>query len=53
MTPQGRTVLEEAAPTYLRGIRELFGAALSTAELTAVRDALQKVLQHAAGRTPA
>ncbi len=53
LTPQGRSVFAEAAPTYLRGIRDLFAAALSPAELTAVRDALQKVLRHEAGRTPA
>jgi DNA-binding MarR family transcriptional regulator len=53
LTPQGRSTFEEAAPTYLRGIMDLFAAGLTAAELAAVRDALRKVTRHAAGRTPA
>ncbi len=53
LTTQGRTVFDEAAPTYLGGIRQLFADALSTAELTTVGNALEKVLQHEAGRNPA
>ncbi len=53
LTPLGRARFEEAAPTYLQAITDMFGAALTVAELTAVRDALAKVLQRGAGRNPA
>jgi len=53
LTPQGRTVLRQAAPTYLDGIDEQFGTALTVAELTTIKEALEKVIQRATRRIPA
>src|SRR6478752_5746544 len=53
LTPQGRTVFRQAAPTYLAGIDEQFGTVLTLAELTTIKDALEKVIQRATRRIPA
>ncbi len=53
LTGSGRTLFRQAAPTYQRGIREHFGAALSADEVAAIRDGLGRVVSHTAGRTPA
>jgi DNA-binding MarR family transcriptional regulator len=53
LTPKGRTVFRQAAPTYTGGIDERFGAALTIAELTTITQALDKVIQRATRRTPA
>ncbi|MGS0686186.1 MarR family winged helix-turn-helix transcriptional regulator [Nakamurella sp. GG22] len=53
LTASGRTLFRQAAPTYQRGIREHFGAALTGSELTAIRDGLGRVVSRATGRTPA
>ena len=53
LTAKGRTLFRQAAPTYLDGIDEQFGTALTLAELTTIKDALDKVIQRAARRIPA
>ena len=53
LTPQGRTVFRQAAPTYLAGIDERFGTTLTLAELTTMKHALEKVIRRGAGRIPA
>jgi len=53
LTAKGRTVFRQAAPTYLDGIDEQFGSALTLAELTTIKDALEKVIQRATRRIPA
>ncbi len=53
MTPKGRNLFRQAAPTYLDGIDEQFGTALTLAELTTIKDALEKVIQRATRRIPA
>jgi len=53
LTAKGRIVFRQAAPTYLDGIDDQFGAALTLAELTTIKDALDKVIQRAARRIPA
>jgi DNA-binding MarR family transcriptional regulator len=53
LSPQGRTLLRQAAPTYLRGIQQQFGDPLSASELSTIKDALDRVIRHAAGRSPA
>src|SRR6478736_7747169 len=52
LTSKGRTVFRQAAPTYLDGIDEQFGSALTPAELTTIKDALEKVIRRAGHRTP-
>jgi len=52
LTSKGRTVFRQAAPTYLDGIDEQFGSALTLAELTTIKDALEKVIRRAGHRTP-
>lgn len=44
ITDRGRAQLREAAPTYLRGIRDHFAAHLSSAQLATIRDGLEQVL---------
>ena len=53
LTAKGRTVFRQAAPTYLDGIDEQFGTALTLAELTTIKDALEKVIQRATRHIPA
>ena len=53
LTAKGRTVFRQAAPTYLDGIDEQFGTAMTLAELTTIKDALEKVIQRATRRIPA
>src|SRR6476620_637907 len=53
MTPKGRNLFRQAAPTYLDGIDEQFGTVLTLAELTTIKDALEKVIQRATRRIPA
>lgn len=53
LTTKGRTLLKQAAPTYLAGIDEQFGDAMTIAELTTIKEALDKVIRRAAGRSPA
>ena len=52
LTSKGRTVFRQAAPTYLDGIDEQFGTVLTIAELTTIKDALDKVIRRAGRRTP-
>src|SRR5664279_2968218 len=53
LTAKGRTAFRQAAPTYLRGIDEQFGSALTRADLTTIRNGLDKVIRRAAGRSRA
>ena len=53
LTAKGRGVFRQAAPTYLAGIEEQFGAPLTAAELSTMRTALDRVIRHATGRTRA
>jgi DNA-binding MarR family transcriptional regulator len=53
LTAKGRTVFRQAAPTYLDGIDEQFGTAMTLAELTTIKNALEKVIQRATRRIPA
>ena len=53
ITDEGRARLRAAAPTYLAGIDERFGTALTVAELTTIKHALDKVIRRGAGRIPA
>jgi DNA-binding MarR family transcriptional regulator len=46
LTAAGRTRFEEVAPVYLAAIEELFAAALSTDELTALAEMLDRVRKH-------
>src|SRR3954453_4110775 len=52
LTAKGRGVFRQAAPTYLAGIEKQFGAALTPAELTCIKTGLDRVSQHASGRSP-
>jgi DNA-binding MarR family transcriptional regulator len=52
LTAKGRAVFRQAAPTYTGGIDEQFGSVLTLTELNTVKDALEKVIRHAARRTP-
>ena len=52
LTTKGSNVFRHAAPTYLAGIDRHFGDAMTLAELTTIRDGLNKVINRAAGRTP-
>jgi DNA-binding MarR family transcriptional regulator len=45
LTVKGRNIFRQAAPDYLRSIREHFGDALTRVELVTIRDALDRVLQ--------
>ena len=53
LTTKGRNVFRQAAPTYLAGIDRHFGDAMTLAELTTIKDGLDKVIRRAAGRSPA
>ncbi|MET0966591.1 MAG: MarR family transcriptional regulator [Nakamurella sp.] len=53
LTANGRSVFRQAAPTYLAGIEELFGAALSPAEVRCIKTGLDRVISRATGRSPA
>ena len=53
LTTKGRNIFRQAAPTYLAGIDRLFGQALTLAELTTIRNGLDKVSRRAADRSPA
>jgi DNA-binding MarR family transcriptional regulator len=53
LTTQGRNVFRQAAPTYLAGIDRHFGDAMTLAELTTIRNGLDKVIRRAADRSPA
>lgn len=45
ITPEGKTVLEQAAPTYLRGIDKHFLRHLSDKDVTALYEAFCRVLE--------
>lgn len=45
-TPAGRSALRRAAPTYLQGIRRHFSAYLTRDESNAMREALNRILDH-------
>src|SRR6476619_4251596 len=51
LTTKGRNVFRQAAPTYLAGIDSHFGDAMTLAELTAIKNGLDKVIRHAADRS--
>ena len=53
LTAKGRSVFRQAAPTYLNAIDEQFGMAMTIAELTTIKQALEKVIRRAERRTPA
>lgn len=44
ITPQGRSVLRKAAPTYLAIVEEHFGRPLNSEQLQAVRSAMEALL---------
>ena len=52
LTAKGRNAFRQAAPTYLGGIGSMFGEQLTSAELITIRDGLERVIRHAAGRSP-
>jgi DNA-binding MarR family transcriptional regulator len=52
LTTRGRNLFRQAAPTYLKGIDERFGSELTIAELTIIKEALEKVIRRATGRSP-
>jgi len=53
LTTKGRGIFRQAAPTYLAGINQLFGAALTPAEQACIKTGLDRVIQRATGRSPA
>ena len=53
LTTKGRNVFRQAAPTYLAGIDSHFGDAMTLAELTAIKNGLDKVIRRAADRSRA
>jgi len=53
LTAKGRSTFRQAAPTYLAGIEELFGAALTPAEVGCIKTGLDRVISRATGRSPA
>jgi DNA-binding MarR family transcriptional regulator len=53
LTSKGRNIFRQAAPTYLAGIDRLFGQELTLAELTTIRNGLDKVSRRAADRSRA
>ena len=53
LTAKGRSTFRQAAPTYLAGIGEQFGAALTPAEMGCIKTGLDRVISRATGRSPA
>jgi DNA-binding MarR family transcriptional regulator len=53
LTPHGRGTFRQAAPTYLNGIEQRFGAALTADELSTIKSGLDRVISRAAGGRPA
>jgi DNA-binding MarR family transcriptional regulator len=53
LTEKGLGTFRQAAPTYLAGIEQQFGAALSPAEQACIKTGLDRVIQYATARNPA